>query len=85
MGYDKLAKRTDGFSGADLKALVDAAVERKLGEAIRAGRPTPLATPDLLDAAKRVRPTTREWFSTARNYVLYANDSGLYDDVRPFL
>jgi transitional endoplasmic reticulum ATPase len=83
--YDKLAKRTDAFSGADLKAVVDLAVERKLDAAIRAGRPLPLTTADLLEAVKLVKPTAKEWFATARNYVLYANDSGLYDDVRPYL
>ena len=83
--FDKVAKRTEGFSGADLRAAVESAIEAKLPEAIRAGRPVPLETGDLLAAAKRVRPSTRDWFSTARNYVLYANDSGLYDDVRAFL
>jgi hypothetical protein len=23
----------------------------------------------------------RDWFDTARNYALYANQSGLYDDI----
>jgi transitional endoplasmic reticulum ATPase len=83
--FDKVSKKTDGFSGADLKAVVDVAVERKLADAIRTGRPTPLATDDLLRALREVRPSTREWFSTARNYVLYANEGGLYDDVKPWL
>ncbi|HEX2205872.1 MAG TPA: AAA family ATPase [Longimicrobium sp.] len=83
--FDKLAKRAEGFSGADLKAVVDLAVEGKLEDAIRAGRPVPLSTADLAESMKRVRPTAKEWFSTARNYVLYANDSGLYDDVKPYL
>ena len=81
----KVAGKTDGFSGADLKAVVDLAVEGKLNEAIRAGRAIPITTADLLNAAKAMRPSTREWFSTARNYVLYANESGLYDDVKPWL
>lgn len=83
--FERVAKRTDGFSGADLKAVVDLAVERKLAEAMRGGVPQPLRTADLADAAKDVKPTTREWFATARNYVLYANESGLYDDVKRYL
>jgi transitional endoplasmic reticulum ATPase len=83
--FDKIAKKTDGFSGADLKAVLDVAVEQKLREAIRTGRPQPITTGDLMEAARGVRPSTREWFSTARNYVLYANESGLYDDVKPWL
>lgn len=83
--YARVAKAAEHFSGADLKAVVDTAVEAKLGEAMRVGRPIPLTTGDLLAAAKKVRPSTREWFSTARNYVLYSNESGLYDDVKPWL
>ena len=37
--YEHLAKKTDDFSGADLKAVVDLAVEAKLREAMKAGRP----------------------------------------------
>ena len=32
-----------------------------------------------------LKPTTREWFATARNYALYSNQGGIYDDVRRFL
>jgi transitional endoplasmic reticulum ATPase len=80
-----VARRTEHFSGADLKGLVDVAIEAKLGQAIRDGIPTPLTTKDLVTAAKTLVPSTREWFATARNYVLYANESGLYDAVRPYL
>jgi len=83
--FEKVARKADGFSGADLKAVVDQAVEQKLAEAIRTGRPGPLTTDDLLRALKEVRPSTREWFATARNYVMYANEGGLYDDVKPWL
>lgn len=85
LDFNGVARKTDGFSGADLKAVVDVAIERKLSDAIRTGRPVPLATDDLLKAAKEVRPSTREWFATARNYVMYANEGGLYDDVKPWL
>jgi SpoVK/Ycf46/Vps4 family AAA+-type ATPase len=80
-----IAKKTDQFSGADLKAVVDACIERKLREAMKTGRPTPLTTADLLAAAKELKPTTREWFSTARNYALYSNQGGVYDDVLKYL
>lgn len=85
LDFDKVARKTDGFSGADLKAVVDLAIERKLTEALRTGRPVPISTDDLLKATKDVRPSTREWFATARNYVMYANEGGLYDDVKPWL
>ncbi|MDR3635795.1 MAG: AAA family ATPase [Isosphaeraceae bacterium] len=79
--YDHLAKKTDGFSGADLKAVLDQAIEAKLREAMKAGVPKPLTTKDLLAAASAIKPSTREWFSTARNYALYSNQDGVYDDI----
>ncbi|HEY7331164.1 MAG TPA: AAA family ATPase [Gemmataceae bacterium] len=83
--YDKLAKKTDSFSGADLKAVVDVAVEQKLREAMKEGRPKPLTTRDLLSAASGIRPSTKEWFATARNYALYSNQGGIYDDILKYL
>jgi transitional endoplasmic reticulum ATPase len=79
--FETLAKKSEGFSGADLKAIVDTAVEEKLRAAMKSGQMQPLRTGDLADAIKRHRPTARDWFETARNYALYANQSGLYDDI----
>ena len=79
--HEHLAKKTDLFSGADLKAVVDLAIEAKLREAMKAGVPRPLTTKDLLTAAAAVKPSTREWFATARNYALYSNQGGIYDDI----
>ncbi len=85
LDFDALAKRTDGFSGADLKGVVDTAVEAKLRDALKAGSLQPLTTADLATAAGRVKATTKEWFATARNYALYANQGGAYDDVLKYL
>jgi SpoVK/Ycf46/Vps4 family AAA+-type ATPase len=83
--FDHLARKTDSFSGADLKAVVDVAVERKLKEAMKAGAPRPLTGKDLQQAAAAVRPSTREWFATARNHALYSNQGGIYDDILKYL
>jgi ATP-dependent 26S proteasome regulatory subunit len=83
--FDHVSGKTKEFSGADLKAVVDMAVENKLREAIKLGAPKPLVTKDLLSAARQVKPTTREWFATARNYALYSNQDGAYDDVLDYL
>lgn len=80
-----VAKKTDGFSGADLKAVVDVAVEDKIEAAVAAGAISPLTTKDLVRAAKSRKPTTREWFRTVRNYVRYANEDGLYDELKPYV
>ena len=83
--FDTLAKKTDGFSGADLKGVVDVAIEAKLRAALAAGVPQPITTADLTAAAGKCRATTKEWFATARNHALYANQGGAYDDVLKYL
>ena len=81
----RLAQRTKEFSGADLEAIIDIAIESKLEEAMASGIPHPLETGDLEKAIKKHRPTTKEWFNTAKNYALFANDTGLYDDILKYL
>lgn len=85
LDLDVLAKKSDGFSGADLKAVVDLAIEGALEEAMRSGRVVPLKNKVLLKAVKQQRCTTREWFASARNHALYANQGGLYDEVLDYL
>jgi transitional endoplasmic reticulum ATPase len=81
----KIAAAAVNYSGADLKAAVDIAVEEKLRESMSMGSIQPITTKDLLKAIRQHRPTTLEWFSSARNYALYANESGLYDDILKYL
>jgi len=83
--YTTLAKNLKDFSGADMQAMVDVAIEEKLRESFKTGIPEPLNTKDLLQASKKVVPSTKEWFTTARNYALYSNESGLYDDILKYL
>jgi SpoVK/Ycf46/Vps4 family AAA+-type ATPase len=80
-----LAKRTKDFSGADLKAVFDIASEEKLTIAMRENRVVPISTDDLIRAAKSMQPSTKAWFESAKNYALYANQSGFYNDVLSFL
>lgn len=83
--FAKVAKKAKEFSGADLNAVIDIAIEAILEEAIRTGAPRPVATKDLLAAVDQHRPSTGEWFTTARNYAMFANKNGLYDDILKYL
>ncbi len=83
--FAAVARKTAGFSGADLKGLVEMAIEGKLAAAIKTGKVEPLETGDLLAAAKRTRASTLEWFATAKNYAMYANQGGQYDDLLAYL
>src|SRR4051812_39674840 len=81
----KIARRTPLFSGADLRALVERAVDLVIDDALERGEERPLATRDLEQALDGMRPSTLEWIATARNYVEFANQGGRYDEVAAFL
>jgi transitional endoplasmic reticulum ATPase len=81
----KVAHKLKDYSGADLAAIVDMAVELKLQEAIKTGLPKPITTNDLLAASKQVKASTGEWFSTARNHALFSNEGGAYDPILEYL
>ncbi|MBT2383515.1 26S protease regulatory subunit [Streptomyces sp. ISL-11] len=81
----KLAKRTDGFSGADLRHLCESASERALLDSVRTGRARLIEMSDLLAALDQVRPSTGPWFSSARNVAQFANEGGLYDELLAYL
>ncbi len=83
--HKKVAAAATDYSGADINAVIDIATEEKLRESMNKGSIQPITTKDLLKAIKQHRATTLEWFSSARNYALYANESGLYDDILKYL
>ena len=79
--FKSLSKKMDHYSGADIDAIIDIAIEQKLESSFEDGIPKPLETSDLLGAIKRHKASTQEWFMTAKNFALYANETGLYDDI----
>lgn len=80
-----LARQTAEYSGADLAELVERATEAPLQEAMRGGEARSLTQADFLAALKKMKPTTREWFATAKNYATFANTGGLYDDLLEYM
>jgi transitional endoplasmic reticulum ATPase len=81
----KLAAKTPLFSGADLRAVVERAVDLVIDEALDSGESPPLRAEHLERALAALRPSTLDWLQTARNYVEFANQGGRYDEVSEFL
>ena len=81
----ELARTTELYSGADLEQIVESATESALEQSMKSGAVRPLTMADLQAAHKRVRPSTLEWFATARNFATYANESGQYNDVLDYI
>lgn len=83
--YSSIAKKTENYSGADLDAIIDIAIELKLESSFLDGIPKPIDTKDLVSAIKKHKASTQEWFMTAKNFAMFANDAGLYDDILTYL
>lgn len=54
-------------------------------ESLKTGQLRRITTADLLYALTEVKPSTRAWFETARNYALFANASGQYDQLLEYM
>jgi len=80
-----LAEHTDQFSGADLVHLCESATEQAMEESLNTGRVRKITMADFRAALKEVKPSTRSWFETARNFVLFSNEAGTYDDLLAYM
>ncbi|PUA40519.1 cell division protein [Paenibacillus elgii] len=81
----KLAKATEFFSGADIANVCERAVERVLMEILETGVERPVRMRDMEEALAEVQPSTLDWLRTAKNYVKYANQGGMYNDIERYL
>ena len=81
----KLAKRTDGFSGADIAHVVDSASEVALLDSVNSGTPRLIGMADFDVALGEIRPSIGAWMDTARNVALFANASGEYDELAAYI
>jgi SpoVK/Ycf46/Vps4 family AAA+-type ATPase len=82
---DRLARRTDGYSSADLAHVCETAAEMALLDSARSGTVRMIGMKDLEDALEQVRPSVGPWLSQARNVAQFANRSGDYDDLVGYL
>ena len=81
----RLARQTDGYSGADIAHICETAAERALMDSVRIGEPRMIGLGDLEAAIGEVKPSLGAWFDTARNVALFANENGSYDDLAAYL
>jgi SpoVK/Ycf46/Vps4 family AAA+-type ATPase len=81
----RLARRTEGYSGADLAHICDTAAERALMDSATTGQIRMIGMDDLEEAIRQVRPSTGAWFESARNVALFANEGGAYDELVTYL
>jgi AAA+ superfamily predicted ATPase len=76
-----IAGRTEGYSGADMAHICETAAEYAMDDSLQSGTVRPIGQRDLERALAEVSPSTRPWFESARNFVMFANEGGMYDDL----
>ncbi|HEX5596061.1 MAG TPA: ATP-binding protein [Micromonosporaceae bacterium] len=81
----RIVRATEDFSGADLAHLCETAAEFAMADSVRRGEVRMIEQRDFDRALKEVRPSTKPWFSTARNVAMFANEGGAYDDLVAYL
>ncbi len=81
----QIAERTEQFSGADLAHLCESAAEYAMHDSIESGNVRPINMEDINKAIADIRASTRPWFETAKNYAMFANEGGVYDDLLDYL
>jgi len=81
----KLARMTDGYSGADLAYVCQAAAEGALVASARSGSARMMTTGDLEQAVGDVKPSIGAWLQVARNVAEFANEGGAYDELLAYL
>jgi transitional endoplasmic reticulum ATPase len=80
-----IAAQTSGFSGADLQALVDEATELAIAASLESDHDVPISDSMLREALGTLKASTRQWFDSARNYAVYSNEGGAWDDLLDYL
>ena len=81
----QIAATTEHYSGADLAHLVESAAEYAMHDSIATGNARPINMSDFTNALREVRPSTKPWFETARNYAMFSNEGGVYDELLEYL
>jgi SpoVK/Ycf46/Vps4 family AAA+-type ATPase len=81
LDLERIAEYTERFSGADLAHLCESAVESALEDSINSGSARPVQQSDFENSVILVKPSTGPWFETAKNYAMFANEGGIYDDL----
>ncbi|MQA05063.1 MAG: tetratricopeptide repeat protein [Streptosporangiales bacterium] len=81
----KIARSTDGYSGADIAHLCDTAAEKAMLDAVRTGDSRMIEMRDFAAALREVRPSIGPWLDVAKNVAMFANEGGAYDDLLRYL
>jgi SpoVK/Ycf46/Vps4 family AAA+-type ATPase len=81
----RLAKDSEGLSGADIGYVCELASERALLDGARTGQARLIGMDDLLGELGNVKPSVNSWLESARNVVMFGEDDGTYRELKAYL
>ena len=82
---ERLARRSEGLSGADIAYVCELAAENALMDSVASGTPRPIGMADVEQALASAQPSIGPWLETARNLVTFGEDDGTYKELRGYL
>jgi SpoVK/Ycf46/Vps4 family AAA+-type ATPase len=85
LNLKKYAEATPHFSGADLEQVVRDAIEKALERSLESGSIQPITDNDMIQCAKNRKPTTLDWFATAKNYATFSDVNQDYVNVLEYI
>ena len=85
LNLSRIAAETKHFSGADLEQIVKDAVEYAMERTFETGEIQPITQDDLKRALKGRKPTTLDWFATAKNYATFSDVNRDYQIVLDYM
>jgi len=85
LNLQEIANHTDLYSGADLAHLCESSVEYAMHDSIETGNARAINMDDFKKAIQETRTSIRPWFETARNYAMFSNEGGVYDELLEYL
>lgn len=80
-----IAQQSRLFSGADLSHLCKSAIDQVFERSLETQVTEKITAKDFLSSFKDVKPTTLTWFDSAKNYALFSNKGGQYDEILTFI
>jgi transitional endoplasmic reticulum ATPase len=78
---EELASKTHGFSGADIKGVVEAAIDIPLLEAIKGAEPRQVSRQDFLKAISLAKPSIKPWITDAIKAVKIYGEGDLASQI----
>lgn len=79
--FEELARKTKGYSGADLAKICDEAANIAMKEAMKSGKIKKIGMDEFRQALAEVKPSIKEWMETAKTYAKYSSEKDLYSEL----